>query len=138
MLSHPGPVMLPEPIIPGRAPIMGTLPSWLVSAPGPGSWPLVGVIVTLLPGRRVANRECPARQPAGARRPGFAGRGFEPVDLGLQPPGLFLKFQHLGDTGEVQPIGGQGHDLVQPADVIGAVAAGPPGLRAGSSSPSSS
>jgi hypothetical protein len=64
---------------------------------------------------------------AGGRRAGRAGRGLEPVNLGLQPAGLFLEFQDTADAGEVQPIGGQGHDLVQPADVVGAVAAGPAG-----------
>jgi hypothetical protein len=60
-------------------------------------------------------------------RAGLARRGFEPVDFGLQPAGLFLEFEYPADAGEVEPVGGQGHDLVQPADVVGAVAAGPAG-----------
>jgi hypothetical protein len=50
---------------------------------------------------------------AGLRHGAAAGGGFEPADLRLQLPGLFLEFQHPADTGEVQPISGQGHDLLQ-------------------------
>jgi transketolase N-terminal domain/subunit len=45
--------------------------------------------------------------------------------LGLQPAGLFLQFQDALDPGQVQPVGGQRADVLQPADVPAGVPAGP-------------
>ena len=45
--------------------------------------------------------------------------------LSLQPTGLFLQLQDAPDAGQVQPVGGQRADLLQPADVPAGVPAGP-------------
>jgi hypothetical protein len=48
------------------------------------------------------------------------------VDFGLEPAGFLEQLQDPPDAGEVEPVAGQGADLVQPGDVALAVAASSP------------
>src|SRR5581483_6844890 len=55
---------------------------------------------------------------------GLPGSVAQPVDFGLQPTGLLLQFQHTTHPGEVEPAGHERDDLLQPLDVVWAVAPG--------------
>jgi hypothetical protein len=53
-----------------------------------------------------------------------AGQCPQAGQLSLQLAGLLLQLQDPADAGEVQAVGGQRADLLQPADVPAGVAAG--------------
>jgi MerR family transcriptional regulator/heat shock protein HspR len=69
---------------------------------------------------------------AAGTRPGCPGRcrlaearqRLQPGQLGLQPAGFLLQFQDPADAGEIQPVGAQRADLVEPVDVPAGIPAG--------------